>query len=327
MCDRTLEFESILNKKNVESNSLTVKTNAEQTKSRSAFYNATADIGVGIQSASQMLGKLTRLVKRQGLFDDVSKDIDSLIYDIKQQLTELNTKCDGAQVFIDSNKSSFGRPNQTANHNGTVVNQLKADLMVATKDFKSVLELRSNKMKEQSKRKVELTGDGLLSPVKQLAGVHERQRKAGVRIGSKLTNPYEKMKQTNPYSSNNGDFNTNSNEVDVEASGSNELDQLLVAPPSVEMQYYDSRAEAVNEVEKTIVELGGIFHRLSSMISEQQQMVERIDEDVENAVVETNNARDFLLGVYNSASSNRGMFLKLGAIFVIFIIFFTVFLM
>ena len=323
MCDITLDFENIINKKKNETNSL-IKTKSEQQQpiSRSAFYDATADIGIGIQASSQMLNKLTKLVRRQGLFDDVSKDIDTLIYEIKQQLTDLNTKCDGAQVFIDSSKLTFGRPNQSANHNGTVVNQLKSDLMITTKSFKSVLELRSNKMKEQNKRKVELTGDGMLSPIKQLAGVHERQRKAGVRIGSKLTNPYESMKQTNPYgdiSNNSSDTNGNGN-VDVEANGSNnELDQLLVAPPSVEMQYYDSRAEAVNEVEKTIVELGGIFHRLSSMISEQQHMVERIDEDVENEVVETNNARDFLLGVYNNASSNRGMFMKLGAIFVIFL--------
>jgi syntaxin 5 len=328
MCDRTKEFLNIVAIKGQSQQLKKEKTAPSQPKTRSAFYEATAEIGAGIQTSSMMLSQLTKLVRRQGLFDDSSQDIDAMVFNIKQALTELNAKCDNAQTYVDNKKSSYGKQNQSANHNGTVVNQLKSDLMIATQDFKSVLEMRSSKMKEQTKRKVELTGNGILSPAKQLHASQAKQRKTGgQKIGTNMPNPYlDLMKKSaaNPYASSSS---SSSSDVDLEEQTALITQQLLVAPPSVETQYYDSRERAVTEVEKTIVELGTIFQRLSTMISEQQQLVERIDEDVENAVSNTNSARDYMLDMYKSVSSNRGMYMKLSGILVIFIIFFTLFLM
>lgn len=334
MCDRTKEFLNLVTLKSQSAKLKNDRSMSIEPKSRSAFYEATAEIGSGIQTASIMLSQLTKLVRRQGLFDDSSQDIDAMVFNIKQALTELNSKCDNAQTYVDSKKSSYGKQNQSANHNGTVVNQLKSDLMIATQDFKSVLEMRSIKMKEQTKRKVELTGNGILSPSKQLHASQIRQRKeGGPKAGVNMPNPYmDLMKKSamNPYASSSSSITSNSSSssnVDLEEQTALITQQLLVSPPSVEGQYYDSRERAVTEVEKTIVELGTIFQRLSTMISEQQQMVERIDEDVENAVTNTNSARDYMLDMYNSVSSNRGMYMKMGGILVIFIIFFTLFLM
>ena len=51
-----------------------------------------------------MLTKLTQLVKRQGLFDDPTEEINNLIFRIKEDLGELNSKCDRAQEFVDDKK-------------------------------------------------------------------------------------------------------------------------------------------------------------------------------------------------------------------------------
>ena len=51
-----------------------------------------------------MLTKLTQLVKRQGLFDDPTEEINNLIFRIKEDLGELNSKCDRAQEFVDEKK-------------------------------------------------------------------------------------------------------------------------------------------------------------------------------------------------------------------------------
>jgi hypothetical protein len=99
---------------------------------------------------------------------------------------------------------------------------------------------------------------------------------------------------------------------------------LLLAPPT---QYHDERVKAADEIESTIGELGTLFKRLTSMIHEQQELVERIDEDVENAVVTVDNAHDQLKQAYDSASSNRALYTKVGAILIIFFLFFTVFMM
>jgi hypothetical protein len=54
------------------------------------------------------MAKLTKLVKKQGLFDDPTEEINALIFRIKENLDELNSKCDSAQQYVDSRKSSFG---------------------------------------------------------------------------------------------------------------------------------------------------------------------------------------------------------------------------
>ena len=83
----------------------------------------------------------------------------------------------------------------------------------------------------------------------------------------------------------------------------------------------------MTEVEKTISELGQLFKRLATMISEQQELVERIDDDIEAAVATSNNAHSVLLKTYESISSNRALYTKIGAILILFIIFFSIFLM
>ena len=129
---------------------------------------------------------------------------------------------------------------------------------------------------------------------------------------------FASMQNNSPYNSSNG-------QMSLTPMGG-QSQQLLLAPPS-NTQYYEAREQAVTEVEKTIHELGSLFKRLATMISEQQELVERIDEDVENAVSNADRGRDLLLKAYESASSNRGLYTKLGAILALFFLFFVIFLM
>ena len=45
-------------------------------------------------------------------------------------------------------------------------------------------------------------------------------------------------------------------------------------------QYYSSRADAMHTIESTIVELGGIFSQLATMVKEQEEMVTRIEDHI-----------------------------------------------
>ena len=259
------------------------------------------------------LNKLTKLVRRQGLFDDPTEEINNLIYRIKQDLDDLNNKCDSAQKYIETKKAELGGSDskQSTNHNMKVVSQLKTNLMNTTKDFKSILEVRSSKMKDQQQRKFELTGKGALSPMTQISA-------------NKKSNDRTKIDK-NDHSYNNYDPESGGS-----ISGGTGVMQgqqaLLLAPPIVN-QYYESREQAVTEVEKTIAELGNLFKRLSTMISEQQELVERIDDDIESSVTQANNAHSVLLKAYENVSSNGSLYAKLGGILVLFIIFFSIFLL
>lgn len=342
MCDRTQEFQRLVHEANMVESNLTKKPRTiSQLKGKSAFNDAAADIARGVHKTSTMLSKLTNLVRKQGLFDDPTDEINNLIFRIKQDLDELNTKCDSAQQFIDSSKGFFGsdNKNQASQHNSKVVGQLKSDLMSTTKDFKTVLELRSSKMKDQQQRKLELTGKGLLSPIRAVEassssanaysqvnsnlGLTQRHG-AGPGQGSKvLPSPYMDSAST-PLLQSGAEEGRNSGFV-YDATQSQQ--QLLLEPITANSQYYDAREKAVSEVEKTIGELGTLFKRLATMISEQQELIERIDDDVENAMENTNNARDALMKAYENVSSNRGMYLKIGAILAVFLLLFVLFVL
>lgn len=247
-------------------------------------------------------------------------------------MRELNTKCDTAQQYIDSQKSGYNSQKQSSAHSMKVVGQLKTELMNTTKDFKGILEVRSAKIKDQQKRKVELTGSGSLAM--SMTPMKQKQK-------DDKSNPPKNMFNSNvpsPYNSSNElSFSgmkapaSASTALTVDGSpnpgvSSNYQQQLLVAPPATQ-QYYEAREQAVTEVERTIAELGTLFKRLAGMIAEQQELVERVDEDVESAVANADRAHTVLLKMYDSASSNRAMYTKLSAILAIFILIFVLFLM
>ena len=182
MCDRTSEFLQCVDRVAGSSVAIVKKRVGEAPKTRTAFHEAASDIAKGVHRTSAVLNKLTKLVRRQGLFDDPSEEINNLIFRIKQDLDELNTKCDTAQQFVDVRKQSSNDKNQLASHNGKVVSQLKTDLMHATKDFKTVLETRASKMKESQQRKVILTGNATVSPMRQFSA-------SAAQSAQKMNNP------------------------------------------------------------------------------------------------------------------------------------------
>jgi syntaxin 5 len=311
MCERTQDFLQFVQiaQASVPALKRSKVSSKDLTKVKTAFNDAVGDIARGIHRTSTLLSKLTNLVKKQGLFDDPTEEINNLIHRIKQDLDELNTKCDTAQQVVDSKKSFFSEGGQSSAHNNKVVSGLKTELMTTTKDFKSILELRSNKMKDQQIKKTELIGRGMLSPMRDL----ETQSALIKRGHVPLPSPYADIE--------GGDSHYHSRREVAQ-----EQQQLLLEPIATS-QYYEAREQAVGEVERTIGELGTLFKRLSTMLAEQSELVERIDEDVENAVANTHSARAALQKAYESVSSNRGMYLKLFAVIGAFILFFVLFVL
>lgn len=301
----------------------------EINEQRSAFNEVAAEIGRGIHRTSGMLAKLANLVKRQGLFDDPTDEINSLIYRIKQDLDDLNSKADSAQQYIDSTKRLISSSkNQSSEHSMKVVSHLKSDLMNFSKDFKNVLELRASKMKDQQDRKVALIGKGVLSPMRQMEtslSANNSKRQANDR-GSSSAPVVTKPKFQSPYAEYDFQYSQDNKYAQPDGMQQQQQQELLLAPV-VETQYYDAREKAVGEVEKTIGELGQLFKRLATMISEQEELVERIDDDIEAATANAENARNSLMKTYEKVSSNRGLFMKLFAILGVFAVFFILFLL
>lgn len=82
-----------------------------------------------------------------------------------------------------------------------------------------------------------------------------------------------------------------------------------------------------SHVSYVFASLGTLFKRLANMISEQAELVERIDDDVEQAVSHSDRAHSLLLKTYEKVSSNKALYMKVFAILALFILFFVLFLM
>jgi len=90
--------------------------------------------------------------------------------------------------------------------------------------------------------------------------------------------------------------------------------------------YHNSRADAVQSVQKTIGELSQMFLKMASLVTAQEEMIQRIDHDVDETLSNVEQGQDHLLKYFQHMSSNRFLIMKVFAILIFFVVFFVVFL-
>lgn len=84
--------------------------------------------------------------------------------------------------------------------------------------------------------------------------------------------------------------------------------------------YHSSRLSSVQGVQRTIAELGQIFSRMAATIQQQEEMVSRIDSDIDGADFHIKEGTNQLMIYLRSVSSNRSLVLKIFAILIVFAI-------
>lgn len=124
-------------------------------------------------------------------------------------------------------------------------------------------------------------------------------------------------------------FLQNSDQVNIDL----ETSALIPQQQSQTLLLYDAtdnylkeRADTMQNIESTIVELGGIFQQLAHMVKEQEEVVERIDTNVQDTELNIEGAHTQILKYFQSVSSNRWLMIKVFAVLIFFFIFFVVFL-
>jgi syntaxin 5 len=113
----------------------------------------------------------------------------------------------------------------------------------------------------------------------------------------------------------------NKQDMDLESGKSLESAQILNQTST----YHLSRADAARNLQGMIAEIGQMFNKMSHMIVQQEEMVQRIDQDVGDSLDHVNEGHSELLKYFNSISGNRSLILKLFAILLAFIIIFAIF--
>ncbi|XP_066843461.1 syntaxin-5 isoform X2 [Anser cygnoides] len=264
-------------------------------RQRSEFSLMAKRIGKDLSNTFAKLEKLTILAKRKSLFDDKAVEIEELTYIIKQDINSLNKQIAQLQDVVRARGSQSGRHVQT--HSNTVVVSLQSKLASMSNDFKSVLEVRTENLKQQRSRREHFSR----APVSALP-------LAAGNLGGSA------MLQDEPQRA--GDV-----AIEMDARTSQQL-QLIDEQDS----YIQSRADTMQNIESTIVELGSIFQQLAHMVKEQEETIQRIDASVEDAQLNVEAAHGEILKYFQSVTSNRWLMVKIFLILIVFFIVFVVFL-
>ena len=307
----------------------------QSTGTNSEFAKMSSRIGHGIHGTSQKLERLTQLAKRSSMFDDPAKEIAELSAVIKSDITALNT----AIAELQNHAARVSSTKQGTDHSVTVVDTLKTRLMGATKSFKEVLTMRQENVKSQNDRRKMFSNESVSSKVNR-PNPFARQRDGSLATGGASAN-FPRLNDSGMGGPNTsvtfgggGGFLQPGNNSGMATGGG--FDGHITGNNNNQMQsqmllqnqdsYMSSRSEALQNVERTITELGGIFQQLSTMVAEQGEMAIRIDENVEQSVANVDNAQTQLLKYLNSVSSNRWLIMKIFGVLISFLVFFVVFI-
>lgn len=304
--DRTAEFKSVLTqvqrrqasskvgaqRRSLLTDSQKADANGDARFRRSEFARRAADIGRGIGATMGKLEKLAQLAKRKTLFDDRPVEINELTFIIKQDLSSLNQQISGLQTLT---RQQHPHADQEGEHNKNVVLMLQGKLSDVGANFKDVLEVRTKNIQASRSRT-----ENFISSVSQHTQPPSIQQSASPLYGTPARgtpSPGADLLSLNPVS---------------------DQQVLMMEEAQPQNTYIQQRGEAIEAIEKTISELGSIFGQLAQMVSEQSEMIERIDANTEDVVDNVQGAQRELLKYWSTVSSNRWLIAKMFGVLMIF---------
>ncbi|VDN29737.1 unnamed protein product [Gongylonema pulchrum] len=260
-------------------------------------------IGRDLSLTCAKMEKLTELAKRRSLFDDRMLEVEELSQVIKQDITGLNRQIATLQEYSKKN-GDLNKRDQGHGHSQLVVVGLQSKLAGVSKDFQSVLELRTENLKQQKSRREKFSQ---CQPVPSSLPPS---------VSSGSLGSFLRQDEMNASSSVAVDINTlEQQRLQQQVSLINEQDSYLQA-----------RSSTMENIESSISELGQIFRQLASLITEQGEMITRIDSNVDETSLNVEAAHTELVKYFHSISQNRWLIIKVFGVLIFFFIIFIIFL-
>ncbi|KAL8796901.1 MAG: hypothetical protein Q9195_000984 [Heterodermia aff. obscurata] len=267
---------------------------------QSEFAKNAAQIGRGITGTMDKLQRLSQLAKRKTLFDDRPVEIAELTYVIKQDLASLNSQISSLQTLQKNQQShnSRGGAEQEGEHNKNVVVLLQGKLADVGVNFKEVLEVRTKNIQASRSRT-----ENFVSSV----SAHTQPTLDSQQSASPLYNTPTKSRTPQPgYQNANPDIlnldpSSSSSALTMNGQQSNQQ-LLLMEEAQAPNTYINMRGEAIDTIERTINELGGVFSQLAAM---------RIDANTEDVVDNVEGAQRELMKYWSRVSGNRWLVAKM----------------
>lgn len=300
------------------------------------------------------LEKLTELARKKTIFDDdeSSRELNKLVASIKSDIPKLKNQIELLQQV--HKPPSSKKPKNIEAHSKNVVISLQQQLAKMSTNFKSTLEMRSQSLQQQKARR-EMFTSGPSSSYETSNNMNSRtsrQPHNSYRPQDTQTSSLSSVVQSRPSGYSQYNPNRGMNEsvarnrkdplnnvmIDMDSGGrqySSANDHNSHEPGRLQTQshlqepllnyedeYLSERANTMQTIETTIVELGTVFNQLATMVQVQDEQITRIDTNISETAGNVEAAHEALLNYFASMSSNRWLILKVfGILFFFFVIF------
>ena len=228
---------------------------------------------------------------------------------LKRQIGDLRQMAKAQHVDLTS-VSSGGHQHQVT-HSTSVVLALNSRLASMTTNFKQILEVRTENLKKSRSRQQQFSQGAATTSLPQSAA-------SGFYSGSILA----------------AAANAIEDDIKARARGSVSISMDGIQP-SYQRQlmlhgqtdtYLQDRANTMQSIESTIVELAGMFEQLADTIKHQEETMERIEGNLEGTELQVKGALAEILKNFQSVTSGRLLTVKIFGVLIFFFIFFVIFM-
>ncbi|XP_043240483.1 syntaxin-5-like [Amphibalanus amphitrite] len=273
-------------------------------------------IGKDISNTYAKLEKLTHLAKRKSIFDDRPLEIEELTQIIKHDMGSLNKQILQLQQLSRQRGTEAGGGN-VHNFSNNVVVTLQQKLANMSSQFKQVLDVRTENLRQQKSRRDQFSRGGVSSnlPPSATEGFHQGSvllaDEAASAARADVALDMDGVRERRPAAG-------------AGAGAAAQQQQMMLIEQ--EDTHYQARSETMKNIESTVVELGAIFQQLAHMVKEQEEMVQRIDANVEDTSMNVEAAHTEILKYFQSVTNNRWLMIKVFGVLIFFFLIFVVFM-
>ncbi|RNF07494.1 putative syntaxin 5 [Trypanosoma rangeli] len=256
-----------------------------------------------LAKVSESIMRLTRLTQRQSVFEDQSSEITGLTQMVKSSLQRLQTDLETLEEL--KQRALIAQKTAAVKHNGGASAE-QHSLWNSGGNVDAVLRTSSkhnDTVVDTLRTRLARTGQEFRTTLQQQTrAMKENTQRRHMFTASERMQTFESAL--------------------FQDQERHQLQQQQLMSGTSNAQYYKQRAEAVRELEATVVEVSELFNDFSRLVHEQDEVVLRIDTDVDNALRHVNAGSNELMRYLANLSSNRGLILKIFSVLFFFILFF-----
>ncbi|AIO00897.2 Qa-SNARE protein [Leishmania panamensis] len=279
-----------------QSTGVVVCTGLHSSSDVQTFNRFAKEFSNNIATVSEYIMRLAQLANRQSVFDDQTAEVSELTQMVKSSLQRLHSDVGTLEELkrrsVESQKGVFKAKGDSRGIFGGSINHLRTS------------EKHSDTVVETLRSRLARTGQ-------QFRTTLQHQSKS---LKDKANRRHMFTTADRPQSFESALFQDQEQR---------QQQQLLLSGTG-NTQYYQQRADAVLEIEAAVQEVGELFNDFTRLVQEQEEVVLRIDTDVDSAVRHVNAGSHELMQYLTNLSSNRGLILKVFAMLFFFLMLFGI---